>query len=273
MSWNRPSNTATAPIKKAPSIGKGVLAGLVLVVVAGIAVYFIVGTDGESKDTQQEKNARLIKEVTPAITTNKVVAAVEEAPKKNKPESLSINGVKHPDFIPIGIQKMRKKVHKVRTNNVARLGPVPYENATEQVLTHIFMRELGDPPPPETMLNLPERERKNLIGLLISKTEITDKDSEEMAIAKETLQAAKNEMVAYLKEGGNADDFLKYYYDKLESAYNERKQANVMMMKTIKESPEIAAEFVEKVNSKLREKGIKELKLPPQFKTATEGIQ
>lgn len=273
MSWNRPLSDGVRPQKKKPAIGKGFLAGFLVVAATGLTLWLVLGkSEPEAQERRQPKNGK-IKSVNPVISSNRVVAVEEETPKPQKPKSLSVNGQTHPDFIPIGIQRMRKKVHKVRTNNVARLGPVPYNNATEQVLTHIFMRELGDPPPPETMLNLPERERKNLIGILISKNEITDKDSEEMAVAKETLEAAKKEMVSYLKDGGSADEFLKYYYDKLDSAYNERKQCNVMMMKTIKESPEIAAEFVEKINSRLREKGIKEITLPPQFITATEDVQ
>ena len=186
----------------------------------------------------------------PVISAKRISHSVKEA---------------HPNFVPIGIQKMRKKVHKVRTNNVARATVAPYENTTEQILTHIFMREVGDPPPPITMLNIPERERENLIAILMSKNPITDEDSDDHALAKETIALAKKEMIEYLKTGGTPEEFFTYYYNKLESAYNERKMANVMMMKSLKENPEIVVEFTERINEKLREKGIKELSLPPQF--------
>lgn len=239
---------------------------LVFAVALGAMIWLVASASRDSEPADADGTSRgRIKEVAPSLSTPEVVEQPVAEQKPEKPKSLSINGQQHPDFIPIGIQRMRKKVHKVRTNNVARLGPRPYGNATEQVLVNIFMREVGDPPPPETMLNLPERERKNLIGLLVSKTEITDQDSEEMSIAKEVLQAAKKEMLAYLKDGGTADEFLQFYYDKLESAYEERKTANVMLMKALKEEPELAVEFAEKINAGLREKGIKEVSLPPQF--------
>lgn len=272
MISGRSSGQKSASVNR--SSGRFALIVVAFVVVLGGLVWLVALSNKEPDGgTANEDRGRKIKEATPSLASAAQESVEQEVAeeKPTKSKSLTVNGRTHPDFIPIGIQRMRKKVHNVRTNNVARMGPQPFSNATEQVLVQIFMRDLGDPPPPETMLNLPERERKNLIGLLVSKTEITDDDSEELAVGKEILQEAKVEMLRYLKDGGTADEFLQFYYDKLEKAYEERKTANVLLMKTVREEPEIAVEFAEKINEGLRAKGIKEIALPPQFLKRIEG--
>ena len=154
----------------------------------------------------------------------------------------------------------RKKVHKVQY--VSRNENKIYRNATEQALLDIFSCEVGDPPLPLT--NLPKDEISDIMKILQSPNPITEKDVEDTKLGKEILEATKKELLKYVKEGGNPDDFLSYYHGILEKAYKKRMVATEEIYKVLNEQndPEIAREMLKRVNRELREEGIRPLPIP-----------
>ena len=82
------------------------------------------------------------------------------------------------------------------------------------------------------------------------------------------VERAKKELKEYLAQGGNAADFLHFYYNELQNAYELRLEAS----KTVRqfahnEDPETARKYLEETNKKLAEKGIAPVMLSDKTKT------
>ena len=101
-----------------------------------------------------------------------------------------------------------------------------------------------------------------LAEILISKNPIIETDDERQKEKKEVVQLAKKELIAYIKEGGDPDDFLAYYQGQLKMAHKEYMDARKSVFDVMRNDPDIAAEYIDKVNTSLREKGIKEVVVP-----------
>lgn len=138
-----------------------------------------------------------------------------------------------------------------------------FRTSTEQVMDWIFRCEVGNPPPP--LPNLPLKEQLHLAEILISDNPIYEGDSDRARDAKETVQLVKKEFQEFIKEGGEPEDFLPYYHGQLVQAHEEWKTARKMVMDAVREDPDIAAEFISKVNERLAEKGIKKVTLPQRM--------
>ena len=102
-----------------------------------------------------------------------------------------------------------------------------------------------------------------MIGLLVSPNPITDKDSEEIRIAKDILEEAKRHMKEYLKEGGDPDFFLQHYHNELLKAWKKRQDAEAIAQQMLEDDGdlEMAREFVRKVNEDLNDEGIQPIHL------------
>ena len=156
----------------------------------------------------------------------------------------------------------RRKVHAVHTNGANRVRqPLPYNNATEQLLLQTFGREVGLAPFP--LLKLPKMDMDNLVGILMSDNPVTDKDTEAIAISKEIITEAKAEMRKFIKDGGNPGEFFEYYHNVLRQAYEKRKMAQKEILRIAREEKDLdLAKMLQKeVNNRLTAEGIKPLKL------------
>ena len=138
-----------------------------------------------------------------------------------------------------------------------------FRTSTEQVMDWIFRCEVGDPPP--LLPEIPLKELFHLTEILISDNPISEDDSETVKDAKETVDFAKKEFRAFIMEGGDPEDFLPYYHGQLVQAHNEWVSARKMVIEAVKQEPEIAADFISKVNERLMEKGIKKVTLPQKM--------
>ena len=78
-------------------------------------------------------------------------------------------------------------------------------------------------------------------------------------------QLAKKEFISFIKQGGDPYDFLPYYHGQLVQAYEESKMARKTIIDTLKSDPDIAPEFIKKVNDGLSAKGIKKIVLPQRM--------
>ena len=138
-----------------------------------------------------------------------------------------------------------------------------FRTSTEQVMDWIFSCQVGDPPP--LLPNLPLKERLHLADILISDNPVGENDSERAKEAKETVRLVKKEFRDFIMEGGEPEEFLPYYHGQLVQAHEEWKMSRKMVMEAVKENPDIAAEFISKVNEGLEKKGIKKVTLPPKM--------
>lgn len=125
-------------------------------------------------------------------------------------------------------------------------------------MSWIFTTEVGDMPMPIPPIS--KEDRENIVAMLISKNEIKDTDSERVKDCKEQVQLAKKEMIKYLKEGGDPDDFLQYYYQELKSSFELRQDAIRLAEELYEEDPEAGSEYVDKINERFADQGIKPIR-------------
>lgn len=140
-----------------------------------------------------------------------------------------------------------------------------FHSGAEQVMAWIFSCELGSPPPPLPIVNI--RNEQHLYDILFTKLEEAENDSERTKEAKRSVEEAKKELCEYIKQGGEVQDFLKYYREQLLQAHHEYCDARKMIMDAYKdgESREFAEELTAKINERLEAKGIKPVELPEAF--------
>lgn len=260
----KPRKVATSG---APISGKikGLMA-LVAVCVIGMVAYLFVVQDAPkpTKPVEKRVEKKSIEVVKPEITH-----VVEEAPKI--------------DEEAIAREKKRKSLRDMLKNMTPeeranyqwekfKSEPIDltvpsnrvFATGTEQIMSWIFTTEVGTLPPPLPMI--PGKERAHFAEILLSDNAITENDSEKSANAKEMVALAKKELIDYIKKGGDVDDFFDYYRGQLVQAHQEREEYRKAAMKVMKEEPEIANDFIDELNAKLEEKGIKKLEFHPKMK-------
>ena len=210
------------------------------------------------KAEKPAKTARA--EQRPSVATNATAAAQPQPKPVASPKPFNPNEPP-PGLLPNEPWRSgRKKLHKVQY--VARNTNTVHRNSTEQALLDIFTCNVGDPPLPLT--DLPKDDLTNMWSILTSPNPVTDKDAEEVKIAKETLEVAKREMAKFVQEGGKPDEFLSYYHGILEKAYKKRMLATEEIYKVLEEQtdPESARAMLKRVNADLRKEGIRPLPIP-----------
>lgn len=148
-------------------------------------------------------------------------------------------------------------------NLIARTG-------TEQVIAWIFSCPVGNMPPP--LPDLPDSEMSSMAVIIASKNPIVEGDSEEVAVAKETIAAVKDELKQYLAEGGSAKEFLKFYHGKLVEAHKKSLVAREELSKVAKDNPEIAAEFCSEVNKWLQANGVEGVDFTARERRVIEAV-
>ena len=138
-----------------------------------------------------------------------------------------------------------------------------YATGLEQAMDWIFSCEVGNPPPLLPPMSL--FDRMHLAEILIMDNPVLDTDSEKAAESKEMMKIAKREFIKFLKDGGNPDDFLPYYHGQLVAAHDEYKTARQSIVEIIRNEPDIALDYIKKVNERLSEKGIKNVQIPKKM--------
>ena len=147
--WNKPV-AASKPKPEKPSAWRGIVAGLVVVIVAGACVFMFMGKGEKPVVKQTAKDPGRIKEVTPAAAPTNAVPA---KPKKKWPKWMKV-----PDdwdkpyppqaYWPDGRLKEHSRYVKVITNKVSKANmPVEeqtFSNHAEQDIAALLIMEPGD---------------------------------------------------------------------------------------------------------------------------------
>lgn len=249
MAWNHPTEKPVEP-KKVPSRARGAIAGVVVVAVLGLAAYFIFCSDGgQPVDNGAGRGRGKIKEVKPAKTK---VQPEEKQKEKSRTQTVE-EMVASLDDKP----KPTIKVRQISPEEWDRLTNRTFKTGTEQLMSWVFSVTPGDMPMP--IPSISDEDRKNIAAILISKNEITEKDSEKAAFCKEQVDLAKKEMAKYIGDGGDPDDFLQYYFQELKLAFDKRNDAIRQLQETNEEDPELAELMREAINKKFQEQGIREI--------------
>jgi len=282
VGWNGSNSGSSAVVKDggrkpsakaAPSFKKGIIAGLIVVVGAGIAA-FIIGR-GRSPSAPQANKApksTQIAEVTPQIVTQKVEEVVKPEPSKETPQQKAKRERS---------AKLKAMTPEQRLNYLyeeAKRMPIDlsastnqaFRTGTEQAMSWIFTTRLGDPPPPLPVFSM--RDDAHMAEIILASNPALETDSEKVKDAKFMVEQAKKELIEYIKQGGNVDEFMDYYRGQLILANQRWKDSQKEVMRVLREEPDIAADYVREVNKGLAEKGIKPVMVPTKYKESL-GIE
>lgn len=270
--WNGSSGGSTAtpkkPVKAKPlALGKGALAGILVVTVA---IVFMVVLSGKRQADDDDSYTRRR-----SIAENKASKSIA-IPDRSAESSRSAEATSRSSAQPPlttgdegGVQQLTNNVYVVpaATNRIFKTG-------LEQVLNMIFNTEVGNFPGP--LPHIHANEEDNLAGILISVNKILESDDDRVRAKKEQVDFAKKELIKFIKEGGSYQEFLRYYHGELVKAFRERKECQ----RAIDEFGEqegvdasMVREFHKKVNANLAEKGIKLIELPDEYQDENESTE
>ena len=264
MAWNKPDRDVTARQSKAPGRGTRIaVRAAVVVAFAGTlfitARHFLSAHPPHQTAPELAKPA-LIAEVIPA--TNAASTVLKTEPDSHDAVSDLRNVRKKIAALPK--QTREELAYEEMKNKPLDLTPKTnraFKTGTEISMSRIFMTRLGDPPPPLFTTLIPPRDAAHLAEILIADNPALETDTEKQREAKEMVELAKKEMAAYIKDGGAPEGFLSYYHGKLQEAFDMRRESMMSLMKVAREEPEIAGEYLERLNKSLSEKGIREIEL------------
>lgn len=269
MAWNGSAGAASAPQpkKQKPAASWHGVVGLVAVVLIGSIAYVLISSDTPKPAVTEEpsEKTKVIEEATPEIVPQAPVQEeVKPEPKKIDPEKAAraakLKAMTPAERLEFLFEEAKKKpidFNSVSTNR-------PFATGTEQVMSWIFNARVGDMPPPMPKLSI--RDEAHMAEILLADNPALEGDSDKVRAAKEMVELAKDECIKFVKEGGDVTEFLEYYRGKLVEAHQEWQASQKSVMQVIREEPELAPEFIKDVNTRLAEKGIKPVNIPPRVR-------
>ena len=232
-----------------------------LAVLLTVVLFFVFRPNGAREDGKK-------KPTRPPVSVPAVPVQTNETPKA--PQAVRVPSPKPPQEVtpvatvpkPVATPKPRPAtvvppVEAVQTPPPPRRKPI-FTNATEQVLSWIVSKRLGDMPPP--IPRLPPDEK--VLETLNSVIEIHEGDDEATSELKENVAYAKEEMRKFMEEGGTAQEFVRQYHQQLQKAHQEWLAEQREYLRLRKENPDEAMAYAEETNKRLAKKGIKPLIIP-----------
>ena len=240
---------------------------MMLSVVLGYAVFMIVRTSPQPKETpkattnvaqrmQEGVSAQGAKETTqpePALADSEKEAPLDQV------DVLSLPVQPNPPIKPLAqaVRPVRVLTPGGGTNLPPRQA---FSTGTERLISWMANTRLGDPVPPLPMLPIGEDIEK----ILDTDIAVYDDDDEKTVQAKVNVAKMKQSMKAFIKEGGDPQDFLTFYREELDMVHKERVEEQKELMRLYREGGgEQARAFADTRNKELGARGIRPLALPP----------
>lgn len=260
----KPKVTRSSTVAISPKFLK-LIAALLAVAVCAVVVITLLPTKSDVKNIEVVKEKPKKKAETLTTTTAPETIAKKDEPvpqvtpekPKHKPPAWRNPNLTPEERTAAYEKSLDKPLSKDQpTNRVFRTG-------VEQMMDWVFSVELGEMPMP--LPRIPDVDYVKLKEILESKNTILDTDSDRVAQSKETVDYAKKIFKEFIDKGGEPDDFLAYYHDELKAAWQTRQVAQNEVMKILQTEPELAQEYLDKVNASLAEKGIKRVIVPERI--------
>ena len=279
MAWNGSNGSgraqsSTVPDARAakPSLARGVVAGLVVVIISLSALLMLCSRSGSKTE--------------PASTDKAKAKAIPESPHSSAPTASSRPAALAKIKAELN-DKVREFVRRADTNNVIRLGAPPLDpddpdNALRtQTMTEVAMLvgiEPGEPMPPVPFSFMIEDDAikaaaesgeklvvfdggNNRFREELKKWKITikDTDSEQRAAKKQELLESQLELLRGIDDGISVNDSIRAAYEFRKRAYEARMKLVNAISELHSEDPdvEITKGLVRKANEKLAADGIK----------------
>jgi len=270
MAWNQSTGSAAKPPRKAQSgVGKGLLAGGLVVVLAGAAVWFFMGQDPVEKKTPEPRKSSAIKSVTPAAAPK----AVQEEPKKPKIEIRKLeNGLlmKYRDGKPAWLYPRQPPTAVVITNS-----PTPsreekiFHNPAEAQIAMLLNIEPGEGLVGDSDSMFGRAFRRYLDKSFVEPTLVMHDDPEDVKELKRAVNDVKAELKQRMDAGEDPCKILAETRDDLRQLGAYRQELEAEVRKIAKENKELTPaeleDYVSAANKMLEERGAKKIALPKFF--------
>lgn len=247
-----------AACRARPSFWRGVLAGLLTVGVALVVWHFLAPAVVPPLEEAPAPRAKTKPVARPAAASVPAESVAAKAGKKKPSRAEMLRAMSPAERLEFLFKEAEE-----RPINLEPASNRLYATATEQVLDWVFTTRLGDMPPP--LPNLPMFEEAHLAEILVNGCRVKDSDDEAVKERKEIVDLAKKEMIKFVSDGGDPAEFLKFYHDELRQAHMEYQAAQREVFQVVREEPELALDYLARVNGQLAEKGIKPVRIPPRM--------
>lgn len=252
MSWNHNTASLKTELKRNTRSKRWIWLGLIIIV-SGASLWCLLPSSENEKTVPKasSKPTRIVeqKQTEKVVRTNDKQAASE--PEQPGIDLSKMTQAERDAYIASEI--IKKPLRKASKNR-------PFRSNVENIMANIFTCRLGDSPPPLPRISL--HELSKMQEILDSPDTVYDDDDERIAERKEAVAKAKKELAEFIKEGGQPEEFLKYYRDQLKVANQTWKALQHEAIQLIKNDPASAGLAIRDMNIKLAEQGIKPLYLP-----------
>lgn len=238
----------------------GIIAGIFVVIIA-VVVLCVIHSEPSVNEEKNDRKSKVVKDVAPKMipkpqaVEEKVVVKRKPTPeeqKKLRPGDEGFDPAAHP-FVLVYTNKPSEEVG----SPIAR-------NGVEQVLYWIFSTPIGDAP--LMCPDIPVSELADIEKILDKGSDFHYEDDEAAREGKQIIDLAKKELKHFIENGGEPQEFFKYYHHQLIAYHEQFMDAQSAVLKLAKEDPLLAADYYRKVNEKLAKQGIKQIKLSNKMK-------
>lgn len=257
MAWNQP-NSNPKPIQRKPSPARGIVAGLLCVIIAVVCFFVFKGKDSTSQ--AKEHKSQAIKEVKPSIPPR---TEVVEKTKEN-PVVAVTNPPKQKYLGHVTTQKFSRVVTLADGTVTNLRRRVAFTNQMEQILSSALNpRGIAVP----LRLALRRYSDKQLHDMFHTDLKPEKGDDEFVLSRKLELQDLKIQVRDLESEGHTYSEIFDEIDNIGRNARAEIKSARQGLSQLIKagESPEVLKAWVDEKNVKLKELGEPPLRVPAQF--------
>ena len=270
MSWNRSSDTPQpSPKKPAPSLKRGLLAGAIVILGAGLIAWLFSNGEADSRPLQKKNHGR-IKEVKPAKAPKAKPVEKAEEPPPRKLTAQEIENARGCYTNKYGYVFNQPHTKRVVTNDVARqnlsLSARTFTNYADQMIGGVIEA------PPGTMLvgSMPESLfGKDFVDSFLESIKepiIVDKDDpEDVAALKRAVREAKIELKDYYDAGEDIGRVMLQAREELQTLglYRDDLKREVEAAAAKDEmTKEDVEDFVKAANLLLDERGAKHITMP-----------
>lgn len=267
--WNGSNGGTSASPKKSVkpkqqlALGKGALAGLLVVAAAGLAAYFLLPREKPTVKEATTEKPKVIAEVKPAAVQSEAPKAVSNAVEAVKPKGKWLGfDVDHKEVRTNGTKVVETiyttdgKVHKYFRN----AKPPVLEYASDQILAMVTQENGGGAMPPIPGIKGFENDFGDAVRKEIV---INDDDSPEVKALKERVKQARKDMLQLMAEGKSAEEVLREHQTMQKENADMRNVVVTELRKYLEEGDvESAQALCDKMNPILENNGIMRVEMP-----------
>lgn len=267
MAWNRPTeeNVKAKGEGEQRSVHlKGLIAGVICVLGAGIAAWWLWPT-GETRQDAASTKKELIREVKPAIArTNETAAITPDKPKELPPQQV---GETRNGYIMLCDGRLHR-VKGVITNQIEYVKEdyEIFDHFSENVIAGLLSLEPGT-----TLIGTPMyngRFKEDFLKSLAVPIIATASDSEHDRTLKRLVNEAKIELKAAYDRGEDVEKVILDAREELQKLARYRNELEAMTVEGINSAstPEEVDDYITAANKMLEQKGIAPMDLSPLAK-------